>query len=45
MIDIDMIYDKLKKKYLKKKFFCSFSTRFYNGMIGNYGQMTNRQVD
>ena len=30
----------------KKNFFygfCSFTTRFYNGMIGNYGQMTNSQ--
>ena len=41
-----MISDILKKiEYFFQKDFCSFTTRFYNGMLGNYGQMTNSQGD
>ena len=37
MIDIDMIYEVwyTQKNIYLKKVFCSFSTRYYDGMIGN----------
>ena len=52
MIDINMIYDiwytQKNKIYFFKSFLLFYYARFYsfyNGMIGNYGQMPNSQVD
>ena len=42
MIDINMIYIRYII-YSKNKIY--FIYRFNNGMIGNYDQMTNSQVD
>ena len=39
----NMIY--LKKWNIFLKDFYSFTTRFYNGMIGNYGKVINSHVD